>query len=58
MIDNEDGYEFIMRHRDGTVVSVKGYKEGICEMLEDYKSFLLACTFQSYNVDQVQYVGG
>lgn len=55
MKDYEEKYHFVMRHYDGTIVRVSGCKEGICEMLEDYKSFLLACTFQSYNVNKIIY---
>ncbi len=52
---NDTRYEFIMMHADGTEVRVKGNKEGIIEMLEDYKSFLLACTYQPGNVDRIIY---
>ena len=46
-------YTFAMIHGDGTKTYLSGSKEYIGDVLEDFKTFLLGCTFHPDNVDQI-----
>ncbi len=46
-------YNFSLVHTDGTAISVCGNKEGITEVLEDFKTFLLACGYHHKCVDDI-----
>jgi hypothetical protein len=49
----KDRYTFSMNHHDGTYVVISGDKQTIDDVLDDFKSFLLACTFSSELVDTI-----
>ncbi len=53
---DEQRYTFTMRHYDGTVLTLSGNKEGIHEVLEDFKTFLVGATFHPNNIDCIQYI--
>lgn len=48
-----DRYTFSMNQHDGTYITLSGDKQGIDEVLDDFKLFLLACTFSPKLVDMI-----
>ena len=48
-------YKFSISHDDGTIVSVMGNKEVITDVLDDFKSLLLAAGFHPDNVNAINY---
>ncbi len=46
-------YNFTMYHEDGTKISLTGNKITLDDVLEDFKSFLLGCTFSDALVGQI-----
>ena len=46
-------YTFAMLHEDGSKNYLCGNKENIEDVLNDFKAFLLGCTFHPDNVDQI-----
>ena len=49
----KERYNFTMYHEDGTVVSFTGNKLMVDDILEDFKAFLLGCTFSPSLIDQI-----
>ncbi len=48
-------YTFMMTHDDSTAISVTGSKECITDVIEDFKSFLLAVGYAHENVSCIQF---
>ncbi len=46
-------YTFTLKHVDGTKVSVEGNKETVPEVLEDFKTFMLACGYHHQNIEDI-----
>ncbi len=51
--DMSERYVFTMYLADGTLLSLEGNKITIDEMIEDFKTFLLGCTFSSELVHNI-----
>ncbi len=49
----EERYTFTMYHEDGTIMSLTGNKLSVDDILEDFKSFLLGCTFSDKLVGNI-----
>ncbi len=50
-------YTFTLIHDDGTKVSVEGNKESVTDVLEDFKSFMLACGYHHENISDINNFG-
>lgn len=48
-----DRYTFSMNQSDGTYITLSGDKVTIDDVLDDFKLFLLACTFSPELVDTI-----
>ncbi len=48
-----DKYTFTMYHEDGTILSLTGNKVTLDDVIEDFKTYLLGCTFSHELVDQI-----
>ncbi len=46
-------YTFSNIEEDGTTVTIEGNKDQIDDVIEDFKAFLLACTFSPCLVEQL-----
>ncbi len=46
-------YTFINEEEDGTINTISGNKNGIDDVLEDFKQFLLGCTFSEKQVGDI-----
>ncbi len=52
MIDHHV-YTFTLTHVDGCKITVEGNKETVTEVLEDFKTFMLACGYHPDNIDDI-----
>lgn len=51
-----DVYTFSLKQDNGFEVTVKTEERTIYELVEDFKSFLLGCTFSPELVEKIQYI--
>ena len=48
----ESRYTFHLRHCDGTEITLTGNKETLPDILEDFRNFLLGCTFEGDTINR------
>lgn len=55
MKELEDRYSFTMRQSDGVEIKVSSSKQKLDDVLEDFKTFLIACGYSERLVETMGY---